>query len=179
MISSPVSVSSSTNETRTTPVLAPAGTQTSPAPPTSAATVASTTAPSSVATSAASTAALPPPPRPTADGIHLVNALDGTAEYSGFAWYASAIDGNNGSQPNDYANITAGVYAEWENQNRTAFFPRSNILAWAFINSTNAPVNKADGEASNGYRSFVCYKDDGRLLFKQNGSDFSTEYYCQ
>lgn len=60
-----------------------------------------------------------------------------------------------------------------------AFFPRSNTTAWAVINSTDAPVNKADGEASNGYRSFVCYKDNGRILFKQNGSDFSTEYYCQ
>lgn len=157
--------------------------------------------PSSVATSPASSATLPPPPSPTADGIHLMNALDGTAESSGFAYYASAVHGNNGAQPDDYANTTVNVYAEWENQNRTGkltpqfisfsyfgrvsnaasvvLFTRTNTFVWSFINSTNAPVNKAVGEASNGYRSFVCYKDNCRSLFKQNGSDFYTEYYCQ
>ena len=59
------------------------------------------------------------------------------------------------------------------------FYADTNTTFWVFINSTNARVNAAVGEASNGYRSFVCYADDGRLLCKQNGTDFYTNYYCQ
>ena len=130
-----------------------------------------------------------------------MNALGGSFESSGFAYYKSAVQGNNGSQPDDYANATVNMYAEWEDQNRTGtltlqalavsysdcvseaafavLFTRTNTFVWSFINSTNAPVNKVTGEASNGYRCFFCYKDDGRVLFKQNGSDYRTEYFCQ
>ena len=79
-------------------------TETQTSSPTSPAPGSSTTAPPSVATSATSIATLPLPPRPTADGLHLVNALSGTSTYSGFAWYSSAIDGNNGAQPDAHAN---------------------------------------------------------------------------
>lgn len=58
-------------------------------------------------------------------------------------------------------------------------FEDSNTRFWVYINSTNALVNEAVGEASNDYRTFVAYKDDDRLLFKQNGSEFFTIYYCQ
>ena len=50
---------------------------------------------------------------------------------------------------------------------------------WVFINSTSATVNAAVGEGNNGYRSFTAYKDDGRLLYEQNGSEFFGIYYCQ
>ena len=77
------------------------------------------TASPSGSTPASSIATLPPPPKPTADGVRLVNSLNGTSEGSGYAYFASAVDGNNGTQPDDYAVATINVYAEWENQNRT------------------------------------------------------------
>ena len=73
----------------------------------------------SVSTPAPSKATLPPPPKPSADGVRLVNSLEGTTEGSGFAYFDSAVDGNNGAQPDDYSVATNGIYAQWENQNRT------------------------------------------------------------
>ena len=146
-------------------------------------------------------ATLPSPPSPTADGVHLVNSINANGtEGSGFAWYRSAVAGDEGAQPNDYAVSAMNVYSEWEcRQNRTGelasnitlqnpisslkavvgFFPDSDTSFWAYVNSTNASVNAAVGEASNGHRTFTVYKDDGRLLFTQNGSNFNSIYYCQ
>ena len=61
----------------------------------------------------------------------------------------------------------------------SGYFPDTNTTFWVFVNSTSVPVNAAVGEASNEYRGFTCYKDDGRLLYKQNGSNFFGIYYCQ
>ncbi|KAI9707808.1 MAG: hypothetical protein M1836_000770 [Candelina mexicana] len=136
-----------------------------------------------MSTPASSTATLPPPPKPSADGVRLVNSLRRTtkATSSGFAYFNSAEDGDDGAQPDDYAVATRNIYAQWENQNRTGYFADTNTTFWVFINinSTTAPVNAVVGEASNGCRTFSAYKDDGRLLFKQNGSDFFGIYYCQ
>lgn len=94
-----------------------------PPPPISSTTF---TASPTVSTGTRSRATLlPPPPSPSADGVRLMNSLDGTngaVEGSGFAYYASAVDGNKGAQPNDYAVSTNNVYAQWENQNRTGKF---------------------------------------------------------
>ena len=144
----------------------------------------------------ASTATLPPPPTPTADGVRLVNYLNGTVEGSGFAYYASAINGNKGAQPDDFATLAVGRYAQWEDSNRSSrskccwqcarswrivagVFTTTNTPFWVVVNTTGAPVNAPVGEASNGFRSFTAYKDDGRHLFNENGSDFSSEFYCQ
>ena len=156
--------------------------------------------PTSTSTPATATGALPPPASPSADSVHLVNSLKGTKRGSGYAYFADAEDGENGAQPDGYAIATVGMYAQWENQNRTGkrtlyffdscsmsevltntvgFYADTNTTFWGSINSTNACVNAAVGEASNGYRSFVCYADDGRLLYKQNETDFYTIYYCQ
>ena len=86
---------------------------------TSSASETSLTASGSVSTPAPSRATLPPPPKPSADGVRLVNSLHGTTEGSGYAYFASAVDGNNGAQPDDYAQATTKGYAQWENQNRT------------------------------------------------------------
>ena len=61
-------------------------------------------------------------PSPTADGVHLVNALNQTAEpvqRSGLAYYRDATNGNDGAQPDDYAVVTNGAYATWDNHNTT------------------------------------------------------------
>ncbi|KAI9712199.1 MAG: hypothetical protein M1812_006933 [Candelaria pacifica] len=142
------------------------------------------TSPSVSTTARASSTAtlLPPPPKPTADGVRLVNSLKGgtkAREGSGYAYFISAVNGNHGAQPDDYAVATTNVYAHWENQNRTVLFGDTNTTFRVNINSTGAPVNAAVGEASNGFRTFICYKDDGGVLFKQNGSVFFGAYYCQ
>jgi len=59
------------------------------------------------------------------------------------------------------------------------YFADTNTTFWVFINTTSAPVNAAVGEASNGYRSFSAYQDDGRLLYRQEESEFFGIYYCQ
>ena len=76
-------------------------------------------APTSASTPATATGALPPPPSPSADSVHLVNSLKGTEKGSGYAYFADAEDGKNGAQPDGYAIATVGMYAQWENQNRT------------------------------------------------------------
>ncbi|KAL6715530.1 hypothetical protein ACLMJK_006491 [Lecanora helva] len=133
----------------------------------------------SVSAPLASKSTLPPPPTPNADGVRLVNSLNGTTEGSGFAYFNKAVDGNNGAQPNDFAVAKVGVYAQWENQNQTGYFEDTNTSFWVLINSTNAAVNAAVGEASNGYRNFTAYQDDGRLLYKQDLAEFYGIYYCQ
>ncbi|KAL8822319.1 MAG: hypothetical protein Q9191_006945 [Dirinaria sp. TL-2023a] len=126
-----------------------------------------------------STTVLPPPPSPTADGVHLVNYVNGTAVGSGFAYYASAVQGNNGAQPNDYAGASVDVDTKWEGRNITGYFADTKTLFWVDIHSTSAAVNQAIGIAGNGYRTFDVYKDDGRLLYKEGGVDFYSICYCQ
>ncbi len=86
---------------------------------TSFASETSLTASPFVSTSASSIATLPSPPKPSADGVRLVNSLNGTTKGSGYAYFASAFDGNHGAQSDDYAVATTDIYAQWENQNRT------------------------------------------------------------
>lgn len=100
---------------------------------TSSASETSYTASPSVSTPASSKATLPPPPKPSADGVRLVNSLNGTTEGSGYAWFASAVDGNNGAQPNDYAVATTNMYAEWENQNRTGQMIHSSTILTLWV----------------------------------------------
>ena len=127
--------------------------------------------------------------------MHLPNALGGNVEYSGFAYYASAVHGTV-----EHGQEIMSILRRMSMTNRrtrtgkvssrlpfsyfgsvskvavVAFCTRTNTFARGFIKCTNAPVNKAVCKAGNGYWSFVCYKDDGRVLFKQNGCDFFTEY---
>lgn len=74
-----------------------------------------------ISTSAPSKGTEPPPPSPTEDGVHLVNALNKTAgsQGSGLAYYKHATNGNNGAQPDDYAVVAQGEYVQWENHNTT------------------------------------------------------------
>lgn len=58
-------------------------------------------------------------------------------------------------------------------------FTDTNTTFWVYINTTDAPVNAAVGEASNEYRTFIAYKDDGRLLYRNNECEYFSCYYCQ
>ena len=188
--SSPTSTSSSTQSTASHTQIA------SPPWPSQAISSLTEIATLSSSTPVTSQSTLPLPPQATADGVHLVNSLKTSVEGSGFAWYSSAVDGTNGSQPDDYTTTTKDVYAQWENENRTGSFLHvliacianaaligrfadTNTFFWVFINSTDAPVNAVAGLASNGYRDFIAYKGDGRLLYKHDGAEFYTVYYCQ
>ena len=57
----------------------------------------------------------------------------------------------------------------------------TNTEWWAFVNVT-APtmqVNATVGQAGNGERSFICYKDNGRMLYALNAVYFHSIYFCQ
>ncbi|KAI4235468.1 MAG: hypothetical protein LQ352_008090, partial [Teloschistes flavicans] len=164
-------------------------------PPASEATSVTRVTSSSLSTTAASSTRLPPP-SPTADGVHLVDYKNTTAEGSGFAWYRSALQGNHGTQPDDFTPATVGMNTYWEGRNTTGlyhnmkscfaadlvvagYFVRSKVTFWASINSTVAAVDELAGVGGNGFRSFLVYKDDDRLLYKANGTEFYSIYYCQ
>ncbi|KAL9585992.1 MAG: hypothetical protein Q9203_004026 [Teloschistes exilis] len=119
--------------------------------------------PSSSSTSATNSTRLPPPsPSPKADGVHLVFYRNGTTQCSGFAYYRSAQQGNQGALPDDFTVANVDINSQWEGFNTTGYFANTGITFWASINQTISSVNEAVGIASNGYHSFRVYKDDER-----------------
>lgn len=138
-----------------------------------------------LSTSAMTQTTVSPPPVATADGVHLVNSVHQFAPAgSELAYYKSAVDGTDATlqrQPDDTTVIAVNMDAQWEGQNRTGNSTVTNTKWWAFTNATatNAQVNATVGEAGNGERSFVCYKDNGRILYALNDIYFYSFYFCQ
>ncbi|KAL9582201.1 MAG: hypothetical protein Q9212_003436 [Teloschistes hypoglaucus] len=135
---------------------------------------------SSSLTSIASSTTLPPPsPSPGADGVHLVGFKNGTILGSGFAYYRSAQQGNQGAMPDDFTIANVHINGQWEGFNTTGYLADTGITIWADINQTTSAVNGLAGTASDGRHLFLCYKDNTGFLYKENEIYFYSLYYCQ
>ncbi|KAL6713355.1 hypothetical protein ACLMJK_008820 [Lecanora helva] len=149
--------------------------------------------PSQYPTTTSTPSAVAPPPNPTGDGIRLVNALyNNEVKGGGYAWYESAFQGNNGSAVRDAYSILhlndggENTYPEWEGYNRTFNFSNFDNTFWVYVHpqTTQIPVNEIAGSAGNRARNYTVYKDDGGLLWTDNGTtsgaaEFFSVYYCQ
>ena len=60
-------------------------------------------------------------------------------------------------------------------------FNSSGVVFTAMLGagSASAALGTVAGNATNGYRNFIVYKDDGRVLYQLAGGwMFRTIYYC-
>ena len=99
--------------------------------------------------------------------------------FSQVEWYAAGHGSQNGEVSDDWCQVTRSGWQWWENGPVSCKF-RSGVTVWANIASwgQSVPVGNWVGTASNGYRSFNCYKDSGRALYHFFDGYCSAIYYC-
>ncbi|KAL1860386.1 hypothetical protein VTK73DRAFT_7368 [Phialemonium thermophilum] len=116
--------------------------------------------------------------------VYLVNCGIGGSgvEYSVMAYYpdGSVTAGGNVPPTNDNeAQITVSGTQHWEGQAVTGHFPSGvSFTSHIQANAQSQPDFSNVGTGNNGFRNFVCFKDNKRKLFQQGEATCNSIYYC-
>ncbi|KAK4118427.1 hypothetical protein N657DRAFT_651261 [Parathielavia appendiculata] len=116
---------------------------------------------------------------------YLVSCCQPEAHSSHIFYYSASANSQNGNAPasNDQCAVTTDNYVWWEQDGRSCKFPTGvSVVTHIDADAASRPLYSWAGWASNGYKNFNCYRDNGRTLFTTSGPEWantcSSVYYC-